>query len=236
MSIDDHEAQKAELVPSDVYVPAAMPEAASQELDMLGLSSQFPERLQDFNTTLADSIGNYATNFAGYKFTLSPDVSRPVVGVTQRYVFPFDVEFDAMTNGRASLNIQPKHDEHAVLAALTTGQLQAILGESRVGFTVVVYEPLSDEVQHTIPLSGLTDEDALGFHPSSRIVISAEDSQPDEFPTSFSLTATQMNERGRDGIIPTLRLHGVEISGAAQVVENSLPVVTQLVETSFHRA
>ncbi len=217
--------------PREARISSEMPEAASQELEMLGLSPDFPEKVHALNISLAESIGNYRSNFAGYKFVLSPDYSRPVVEAQQKYVYPFGVEIDVSPDRRAVLAIEPKQ-EGAVLAAVRLDQLQAIFAEANVGFFVKVFEPLSErDVDFIKPLDELTEEELVKVSPSSAIVISAESKPEGEVPMRFEIQAKQMNERGREGIIPTLRIEGLRIEGPPDVVEGSLDTVARLATT-----
>lgn len=232
--MSDASPENMALEPSPVAVPAEMPDKASQELAMLGLSTEFPEKMQSLNQSLADSIGNSHSNFAGYKFTLSPDAVRPIIETQQLYVYPFSVELEVSPNMRAVLNIQPK-TEASVLAAVRLDQLQALLGTANVGFTATVYEPLSDNVSFTKPLEELTEGELTKVSPSSDIVIGAESTPVGEWPMKFVMRASKMNERGREGIIPTIRIKDLTVEGSSQVVEASLSTVSALAETYYAR-
>ncbi len=226
-----------EIMPAEqgpVTVPAEMPDQASQELAMLGLSPEFPVKMQELNTSLADSIGNYASNFAGYKFTLSPDSMRPIIGTEQLYVYPFTIELEVSPEQRATLNIKPK-TEASVLAAVRLDQLQALFEVANVGFTATVYEPLSTDVLFTKPLEDLTEEELSKVHPSSDIVIAAESAPDGDWPMRFAVQASKLDERGRDGIITTLRVKGLVVEGSSEVVEGSLSTVASLAETYYAR-
>lgn len=217
-----------------VTVPAEMPDQASQELAMLGLSPEFPVKMQELNQSLTDSIGNYASNFAGYKFTLSPDAMRPVVETQQLYVYPFNVELEVSPAKRATLNIQPK-TESSVLAAVRLDQLQTLLEVANVAFIATVYKPLENEVLFAKPLAELNEEELSKISPSSDIRIAAESELVGDWPIKFVVQASKMDERGREGIIPTLRVKGLQVEGSSQVVEASLSTVAALAEMCYDR-
>ena len=223
--------EKMEVAVGPVSVPAEMPDRASEELAMLGLSPEFPERLQEMNAALADGAGNGQNNFIGYKFILSPDTIRPVVEAKQKYQFPFSVELDVSPAGRAKLELQPKYKE-ATLTSVRVDQLQSIFGNIAVGFSIEVFEPFSDKLILTKPLEELTEEDIADVNPISEIRISAHDEPAADYPMKFTIQAAKINNRSYDDrVIPTLRITGIEVEGSSSVVEGSLETITRLAQT-----
>lgn len=229
--MSDVNPEKMEIVPSSVFVPAEMPNQASKELEMLGLSPEFPALLQGLNASLAESMGNSTRNFAGYKFILSPDANRPVVEAQQKYNFPFSIELDVSPLGRASLAIKPKFQD-ATLTSVRVDQLQSILGEANGDFAVTLFKPFSDEQIFSKPLQEMTEADITNASPSSKLLIAAHNEPVNDYPTNCTINAAKRTERSSaNESIPAILIQGIEVDGPSRIVEASLGTIALLAKT-----
>ncbi len=226
--MDSSTKDESEAVAALVHVAAEVPDRASAELAMLGLSPDFPERLADLNSALAESMGNSDANFAGYTFTLSPDSTRPAIEAKQNFSFPFTVELNVSPAKKARLELTPKYGR-SQLTSVSLDQLQTILGDFEREFSVTVFEPLSSDEAFSKPLDDLTEEEAKNIHPASLIAIVASVEVVGDHPTTFQIQASKQFNRSQTGeVIPTFLIKGVVVEGPSAVVDGSLPIVADL--------
>jgi hypothetical protein len=82
---------------------------AQTELGLVGLSTDFPEIVQELNSNLAAGWNTRdIKTFQGYRFNLSPGKAdeRPRVDVEEKHFFPFNVSVDESPQKRAEFTVE----------------------------------------------------------------------------------------------------------------------------------